>query len=289
MTEQEDKVKTLEEELLFCKKKLEKVLFDQDQAAKLLIRRDLALTRANEQLQALDTAKSEFISVAAHQLRTPLSALKWILYMLRNNELTDPDQQFQFLDKAIQSNERMIELVNDLLEVDHIESGKDQFIFTKVNIKSLIGAISSELQTLVQKRGVHFTSEVDSDAVISGDVNKLRAVFQNLIENAIKYTPSGGSVGVSSVREDGFIKVLVTDSGIGIPTDQNYRIFSKFFRASNAMKVDTVGSGLGLFIAKEIVERHGGKIWFESKVGQGTVFFVELPLEHSSEVKPSNA
>jgi len=263
---------------LACKKKLEKVLLDQGQAAKLLIRRDLALTRANEQLQALDTAKSEFISVAAHQLRTPLSALKWILYMLRNNEIANPDQQFEFLDKAIQSNERMIDLVNDLLEVDHIESGKDQFIFTSVNMKSLVGAISSELQTLVEKRGVHFKAEIEADAIVNGDVNKLRAVFQNLIENAIKYTPSGGSVGVTSVKEGDAIRILVTDSGIGIPMDQYYRIFSKFFRASNAMKVDTVGSGLGLFIAKEIVVRHGGKIWFESKIGDGTVFFVELPL-----------
>ena len=107
---------------------------------------------------------------------------------------------------------------------------------------------------------------------------QLAQLFQNLIENALKYTPMNGTVQVTARIVDNFLEVSVKDSGIGIPEDQKYNIFSKFFRAANAMKIETVGSGLGLFIAKEVAVRHGGKIWFESKIGEGTTFFVQLPL-----------
>ncbi len=278
MNDQEQKIKELESKLADCETKLQSTLNEQLEAAKLLIRRDLALSRANEQLQVLDVAKSEFISVAAHQLRTPLTAVKWILYMLLKNEFKSSEARTEFTEKAAKSTERLIELVNDLLEVDHIQSGKYQFVFEPVDVKGVINSILSELQPLVEKNKINIKISLETDGKINGDPQKLRALFQNLIENAIKYSPTEGVVSITLKTKDKFIQAEVKDSGIGIPEDQKYRIFSKFFRASNAMKQETVGSGLGLFIAKEVVERHGGKIWFESKAGEGTSFFVELPL-----------
>ncbi|MEI8062129.1 MAG: HAMP domain-containing sensor histidine kinase [bacterium] len=278
MNEQEIRIAELQHQLSASKELVQQVLKEQQLAAKLLIRRDLSLSRANEQLMALDVAKSEFISIAAHQLRTPLSAIKWILYMLINNEFNNNEEREQFTEKAAQSTDRMIDLVNDLLEVDHIQLGKDQFIFVPLSVSNLIKAIISELQTIITKRKINMVINLDSCPEISGDETKLRELFQNLIENALKYTPVEGTVRITSSSSDGFLKIEVADSGIGIPEDQKYHIFSKFFRAANAMKVETVGSGLGLFIAKEVTERHGGKIWFESTVGQGSVFHVQLPL-----------
>lgn len=278
MNDQEIKILELKNELSACKDQMQKLMVDQQEAAKLLIRRDLALSRANEQLQALDLAKSEFISIAAHQLRTPLSAIKWILHMLVHNEFQNEGESLEFTQKAAQSTNRMIELVNDLLEVDHLQSGKDQFTFKALDPKLLIESIALELQTIASKRKVNLGVDLSNCVEINGDITKLRELFQNLIENALKYTPENGNVKITSTVKDGFLEVSVKDSGIGIPDDQKYHIFSKFFRAANAMKVETVGSGLGLFIAKEVAERHGGKIWFESKVGEGTTFLVQLPI-----------
>ena len=277
MNDQEILIQKLQQELDACKKDLATVTEDQQNAAKLLIRRDLALSRANEQLQALDQAKSEFISVAAHQMRTPLSAVKWILYMANLDQFKDESERRDFLRKATESTDRMISLVNDLLEVDHIESGKDHFVFLPVNCADLVQSVVSDLAALAAGQGVNITVSMGTNNTVVGDSTKLRGLFQNLIENAVKYTPSGGTVQISSTEEDKFISIVVKDSGIGIPDNQKDQIFSKFFRAPNALKTQTVGSGLGLFIAKEIVERHGGKIWFESKINEGTTFFINLP------------
>lgn len=250
---------------------------EQQASGKLLIRRDLALSRANEQLRALDIAKSEFISVAAHQLRTPLSAIKWILSMATKKEFKSEAETLEFLNKAAESCQRMIMLVNDLLEVDHIQSGKDRFVFAPVNLKEIIGALFTEFSPQIETKKLHPRIELQGDCTVIGDTVKLRALFQNLIENAIKYTPDGGAITVIARPQDNKELISVSDTGIGIPADQKSRMFSKFFRAQNAIKTNTVGSGLGLFIAKEIIERHGGKMWFESPEGKGTTFFVELP------------
>jgi len=272
----------LRDRLVKCSTELDLIKSEQDRSSKLLIRRDLALSRANEQLLVLDRSKSEFISVAAHQLRTPLSAIKWILHMVINNEFKDDAEKAEFLDKAANSTDRLIDLVNDLLEVDHIQSGKDQFVFSAISLSPIITSVVADLMPLVEKSGLHIVATDLVGVNVVGDSDKLRAVFQNLIENAVKYNRKDGTITVRTVvGEEGGkrqLRATVTDTGIGIPENQSGRIFSKFFRAPNALKVDTVGSGLGLFIVKQIVERHGGKIWFESKTGEGTTFIVTLPL-----------
>lgn len=278
MQEDQEKIKKLEAEVELYKSQIEKITTSQQDASKLLIRRDLALSRANEKLQELDQAKSEFISVAAHQLRTPLSAIKWIIHMIAHDEFKDLQERTDFIQKAADSTDRMIALVNDLLEVDHIQSGKDQFVFKKVELSPLVGSIVSEVATLATNKNISVEYIPDEKVTVVGDTLKLRALFQNLIDNAVKYTPVGGKVKIEVKNSDTCAEVYVSDSGIGIPEDQKSQIFTKFFRAPNAMKTETVGSGLGLFIANEIVKRHGGKLDFKSKIGEGTTFSVRLPL-----------
>jgi signal transduction histidine kinase len=277
--------KTKEEliELLTEKdKRIALIIFDQQESAKLLIRRDLALSRANEKLRVLDVAKSEFISIAAHQLRTPLSAIKWILSMVLKKEFKTEGETTEFLQKAAESCQRLILLVNDLLEVDHIQSGKDRFVFRPVDIAQVIDALVSESKEQSHAKGQSLDITCADKSIVLGDEMKLRALLQNLIENAIKYTPDNGKIQIKTELGEKCVHITITDTGIGIPAEQKSRLFTKFFRAQNAIKSSTVGSGLGLFIAKQIIERHGGTITFESEVGKGTTFYINLPRQFNS-------
>lgn len=257
---------------------LERVKNEQQETVKLLIRRDLALGRANDQLRELDKIKSEFISVAAHQLRTPLSAVKWIMSMLKSNEFTNEAERMDFINKASESTDRMIALVNDLLEVDHLQSGRLQFTFASVDIAKVFEIVISDLKPQIDAKHQVLSLVLATGAPVKGDSSKLQALLQNLVENAMKYTPENGSINITTAVKGNFLEISIKDSGIGIPKDQQSQLFTKFFRAKNAMKVDTTGSGLGLFITKQVVERHGGSISFQSAENEGTTFVVQMPL-----------
>ena len=263
-------------------KRIALIIFDQQESAKLLIRRDLALSRANDKLRVLDVAKSEFISIAAHQLRTPLSAIKWILSMVLKKEFKTEVETTEFLQKAAESCQRLILLVNDLLEVDHIQSGKDRFVFRPVDIAQVIDVLVSESKEQSHAKGQLLNITCADKSIVLGDEMKLRALLQNLIENAIKYTPDNGKIQIKTELGEKCVHITIADTGIGIPSEQKGRLFTKFFRAQNAIKSSTVGSGLGLFIAKQIIERHGGTITFESEVGKGTTFYIDLPRQFNS-------
>jgi signal transduction histidine kinase len=225
--------------------------------------------------------KSEFVSLMVHQLRTPLSALKWSIKMLLDGDLGElAPQQRDVLEKGYSSNERMIQLVNDILNVDKIEAGEMQFKFVPIDLQDVIIDVVSELTHVARENDMTLSFErVQGIPSIQGDLEKLRVVFQNLIDNAIKYSKKGGKI-IIGVEEDGNdVVVRVVDAGIGIPEDERDKIFSKFFRSSNAREVKTEGSGLGLYIARVIIENHKGSITFESESGRGTTFFVRLPKE----------
>lgn len=254
---------------------------DLDESAKMLIRRDVALTRATERLEELDSVKSEFISVAAHQLRTPLSAIKWTLSLLQDGDAgpVTPEQKDLF-EKAAQSNERMIRLIEDMLTVTRIESGKATFVSVPVSLGEILIGITGEIATTAKDKGLTLTlAPLPQHRTILGDAEKLRSVFQNLLENAMRYTPKGGTITVTLFQKEHMVEIQVKDSGIGIPEKQRMNIFSKFFRADNAVKTVTDGTGLGLYVAKTIVERHHGSLRFESEEGKGTTFFITLPNE----------
>ncbi len=245
----------------------------------LLIRRDLELSRASERLQNLDRAKSEFVSVAAHQLRTPLSAVKWALRMLIDGDAGEiGNDQKSVLMRAYESNERMIQLVNDLLDVDHIESGKFTYHFVPLNLRDVVESVLLEVIPLTYKKDIKIKLEAPENLPkISGDPEKMRMVVQNLLDNAVRYTMSGGVVIIRLKMEGKEVISEIEDTGIGIPAGQQGSVFKKFFRGSNAMKLVTDGSGLGLFIVQEILQKHGGKVSFKSTEGKGTIFTFSIP------------
>lgn len=261
--------------------RLEELTVEFDKSAKLLVRRDLELSGANEKLTQLDKMKSEIISVVAHQLRTPLSAIKWTLKILLDEDAgaVTPEQR-DLLSKGFESNERMIALINDMLAVDRLESGKIKYNFVPVQFEELVQDMIRSLLTLATQKNirVEFSSPQVLLAKIKIDPDKMRDVLQNLIDNAIKYTKNEGVVTVGVAMEKEELHFWVKDNGIGIPDDEKEKIFSRFFRANNAIHTETDGSGLGLFIAQSVIKRHGGKLWFESELNIGTTFHVLLPF-----------
>lgn len=262
--------------------RLEELTKEFDKSAKLLVRRDLELSGANEKLIQLDKMKSEIISVAAHQLRTPLSAIKWTIKILIDGDAgTLNNEQRELLAKGFESNERMIHLVNDMLAVDRMESGKYVYVFVPVQFETLVRDMISELAPIAEQKNIRIEFNPPQIALpkIKVDPDKMRDVLQNLIDNAIKYTKKDGTIVVGLQVASGNLHFSVKDSGIGIPETEKDKIFSRFFRAQNASHSETDGSGLGLFIAQSIVKRHGGRIWFESAENVGSTFHIELPYE----------
>lgn len=274
--------------------KLKQLLEQQEENSKQLIRRDLELTRANEQLRSLDEMKTDFVSVATHQLRTPLSAIRWTLSMLLNGDLGPlSNEQRTFLMKAYESNNRMIALIGDMLFADQIESGKLKSTFYMTTaLPDLLDNLLLELNPLAQKKQVKIIFEHPAEPypLARIDSPNIRAVMQNLVENAVKYTDAGGSVTITLGKDSpDTLAVTVADTGIGIPQDEQQHLFTRFYRAKNAKLKETDGSGLGLFIAKQIVEKYHGKIWFESSADKGTTFHVTLPAappENKTNVPP---
>lgn len=250
-----------------------------DKNTKLLTRRDAELTAANEHLRELDTAKSEFLSVAAHQLRTPLSAVKWVLSVLleEHTGALSPVQKSYIL-KGEESNNRMIRLVDDMLTVTRIESGKTEYNFYLLSLHDILANTVSDFQPRTKEKHIDLTYEglPGRKSEIFVDPEKIRFVLENLFDNAIKYTPEGGKISVALKEEGADYLITISDSGIGIPENEQKHIFSKFFRATNAVKQVTDGSGLGLFVARAIVMRHGGALTFVSKPENGTTFTIRL-------------
>lgn len=251
----------------------------QEKSARLLVRRDLELNKANEQLRKLDARKSEFVSIVAHQLRTPLSGIKWILNMLISGELGALGiEQKTFLMKGYESNERMISLVDDMLRADRIESGRDHYRFISTDIVGLVDNVLLDIFSEAYSRHIKIEFHKPTEALptVQVDQEKMRGVLQNILENAIKYTSGHGTVTISLSRDSSSLTLAVADTGIGIPKEEQKYIFNQFFRASNAIKIQTDGSGLGLFIARSIIESHRGTISFESQEGKGTTFYIRL-------------
>lgn len=234
----------------------------------------------------IERMKSEFVSITAHQLRTPLSAIKWVLKMiLEGDEGPLSLGQKKLLEQGYESNERMIALINDLLNLTRLEEGRFLYKFSSVSLIDLISQAVINFLPMTKKSGVELIFEQPKEKVpnIEVDVEKLQLVFQNLLDNAIRYTPAGGKVTISIRPDKLYIEVAVKDTGIGIPKDKQSRIFDKFFRADNAVKLQTEGSGLGLFIAKNIIEKHGGSVWFESEESKGSAFYFRIPYDSKIE------
>ena len=228
----------------------------------------------------VDKAKTEFVSLASHQLRTPLTAINWYTEMLLTDttEKLSPTQR-DYVNEINNGSNRMIELVNALLNVSRIELGNFAVDPKIVNPKDILQSVVKDMKVLTKEKKIKLkVDDTKSPDEYIADTNLFRMIFQNLISNSIKYTNTGEVV-VSIYPKDAVLRIEVKDSGYGIPEDQKEYIFSKLFRADNVRAQDTTGTGLGLYIIKSIIESVDGKIWFESTEGEGTTFFVELPLD----------
>jgi len=231
--------------------------------------------------KAIEKMKSEFVSIVAHQLRTPLSAIKWTLRLVLDQDMGPiSGEQAEILQKGYQSNERMINLVNDLLNVARIEEGRFIFRFTQTPFVGLIKETIDNLQSLIKIKNVavKFNEPKGGEVEVMVDQEKIKLVVQNLIENALNYSLAGSCVTISLKYDKIGLVFSAADKGMGVPKDQQSRLYTKFFRGNNAVRMETEGTGLGLFIVKNIVESHGGKVWFESEEGKGSTFYFSLPL-----------
>lgn len=239
------------------------------------------LKAANARLKELDKAKSEFISLASHQLRTPLTAIKGYLSMVLEGMWGKlNEEQEAKLKRVFISTERLISLVEDLLTVSRIESGRLEFSLQKTSLEPIIENLVQDFEHTIKTEGLYLTYQKPDKPLpmINADQLKIRQVFQNLIDNAIHYTKKGG-ITITAKKADQKIIVSIQDTGIGISAKEYPLLFKKFSRGGNAIKTFTEGTGLGLYLCAKIVEGHKGRVWAESAgEGKGSTFFVELPV-----------
>lgn len=227
-------------------------------------------------------AKSGFIEVAAHQLRTPLTSINWIFESLAKEQMTA--SQKEMVDMGVMAASNILKTVNDLLDVSQIEEGKYGYNFQAKDINVFAEEVLGEMMPYAKEMGIKVYLQKTEDPIeVSIDPQKLGIVLSNLVSNAIKYNIENGEVTVAIRRlEDRpYAELTIKDTGIGIPAEEMQRLFTKFFRADNAQKTVADGTGLGLYITKNIVRRHGGDIWAESQLNRGSVFHVTIPTDQT--------
>jgi signal transduction histidine kinase len=258
----------------------EKDLEELEKTTRLLVRRDVDLSEANRRLEELDVVKSDFVSIAAHQLRTPLTGIKWSFLALLEKEMGHLDgEQKKIIEDGLGAINHTIKLINDLLNVAHIEEGKFGFNFKNESIEPVIQKIFERFESLAGEKGIWLSADFSKEKLplVSIDSEKIDLVLDNLLDNAIKYTSPGGKVRFKTEFKNEKIIIIVEDTGIGIPRSQLGRAFTKFFRGENAVLFQTSGTGLGLYMIKNIIDRHCGTITVNSEENKGTTFIIELP------------
>ena len=230
-------------------------------------------------LKEVDKAKSEFISMASHQLRTPLSSISLSSeLLLRGIAGKLEDDPRGYVEEIFISTQKMSEIINDLLNVSKIEMGVNEIRLQNFNVAKFADNLLSELNLQILKNGLILERVYAPEGLeVDFDKNILTAIVENLITNSIQYTPAGGKITITIKMSDKGPLIMVADNGCGISKVEQDKIFNKFFRAENAKKYDAGGSGLGLYIVKSLADKTGVKIWFESEVGKGTTFYVLLP------------
>ena len=238
----------------------------------------------NERLRTLDRLKDDFVSAVSHELRTPLTSIRGYLELVLDPEEDKlSEQQRRFLGVVDRNSERLLRLVGDLLFVAQVEAGQLGIDLEAVDLNAIIDDATQSAQPLAREKKIALVLEAQPLPTISGDRSRLAQLLDNLVSNALKFTPAGGTVIVRARVEDGTVVLEVEDTGIGIAADDQARLFDRFFRTSEASAQAIQGTGLGLAIAKAIVEGHGGSISVASVVQEGTTFRVVLPAPNENE------
>lgn len=238
------------------------------------------LTRSNEELKALDETKDEFISMASHQLRTPLTSVKGYISMVLDGDAgAVSEQQRKLLGEAFMSSERMVHLIGDFLNVSRLQTGKFIIEHAPTDLAMLVGEEVASMQAIADSHDMTLVYKMPRNIpTLSLDGDKIRQVIMNFIDNAIFYSRPKSTIVVKLSRRDDAVVLEVYDQGIGVPAEAQKRLFTKFFRADNARRQRPDGTGIGLFLAKKVITAQGGKMIFESTEGKGSVFGFSLPL-----------
>jgi len=237
-----------------------------------------ALAEQNERLRELDRLKDELVAVVSHELRTPLTSILGYLELIREDATELSEEHRSFLEIVDRNARRLLSLVGDLLFVARLDAGSLDLELEDVDLEEVARDCVETQGPRAEKGGVALRLEVDELPSVRGDRARLAQLFDNLVSNAVKFTRRGGEVDVRLADVDGEVVITVSDTGIGIPVGEQDRLFERFFRSSTATSQAIQGTGLGLTIAKAIVEAHGGSIGAESEEGRGTTFTVTLPL-----------
>lgn len=246
------------------------------------------LRSSNEKLQQLDTAKDEFVSMASHQLRTPLTSVKGYISMVLDGDVGEiTKDQRQLLQEAFTSSERMVHLIGDFLNVSRLQTGKFMIDTRAVNLAKIVEQEVEGIRQISATHGIKMKYKKPARfPELYLDENKIRQVIMNFMDNAIYYSPESKEVKISLSVEDGDAVLRVTDQGMGVPLEVQKKLFSKFFRAENARKQRPDGTGIGLYLARKIIVGHGGSLVFDSKEGKGSTFGFRLPVKKLSTAPP---
>jgi len=240
------------------------------------------LKQAYDELERIDKAKTEFLSIASHQLRTPLSIIKGYISMILEKTYGEiPEKIKQPLGNVYVSNDRLVKLVNDLLDITRLEMGRIELSLEKANLEEIISSVVEEMKVTAEKKGLYLKYEALKEPLpeISIDKNKIRQVILNLVDNAIKYTEQGG-VTIRSKILDGRLQIEVKDTGVGMEKKEIEGLFEIMARGKAGFQYWTGGAGLGLYTARKFAEMHGGRVWAESEgKGKGSTFYIELPIK----------
>jgi signal transduction histidine kinase len=225
-------------------------------------------------------SKHEFVSLVSHQLRTPLTAVNWTFQLLLKDHLSDNEREIA--ETGARAAAELVARIDDAVEVAKIEDGRFDYKFASVDLINILNEVIKRLRLLAGQYGVTIATDwSDEQLMVTADRHKLSVAVANIIDNGMRYSVGGGTVTVRAIKQSSHqtIELSVHDDGIGIPESDRPNLFSKFFRAENARKVQPDGNGLGLFIAKNIIDAHGGKIDIDSTLNQGSTFMISLPTD----------
>lgn len=228
-----------------------------------------------ERMASASRDKSEFVSIMSHQLRSPLSSIKWLINSLDFKKTASP-----ILESVETQNEKMIQLVNDFLDISKIEDGALFLRPAEFSLADLVRKVVGEYQRLANSSNAVLKVFVEGEVpLVFADQERVKSVLRHLIDNAVRYGAKAGSVEIRLERTGGFAKCSVIDQGLGINKEDRKNIFKKFFRSQSALRYQTEGTGVGLYIAKNIIDLSGGKIGFESEADKGSTFWFTLPIK----------